>query len=76
MGPIVMGATDGVLALEQQLKNYEDELVRLRVENEQLRRSSQAFGELAERLSIALQTATRVNRPSADSGRLRARVES
>ena len=74
MGPIVMGATDGVLALEQQLKDYEDELVRLRVENEQLRRSSQAFGELAERLSIALQTATRVNRPSADS--LRARVES
>ena len=71
-----MGATDGVLALEQQLKTYEDELVRLRVENEQLRRSSQAFGELAERLSIALQTATRVNPPSADSARLRARVES
>ncbi len=50
----------------------EDELTRLRVENDQLRRSSQAFGELAERLSIALRTATRVNRRSvlaADAGR-------
>jgi hypothetical protein len=65
-----------MVALEQQLKNYEEELVRLRVENDQLRRSSQAFGELAERLSIALQTATRVNRRSADHGRLRAHVES
>ena len=57
-----MGATDQMVALEQQLKSYEEELARLRVENDQLRRSSQAFGELAERLSIALQTATRVNR--------------
>jgi hypothetical protein len=66
-----------MVALEQQLKHYEEELVRLRVENDQLRRSAEAFGELAERLSIALQTATRVNRRSAaDSGRMRARIES
>ena len=57
-----MGASDQMVALEKQLKSYEEELARLRVENDQLRRSSQAFGELAERLSIALQTATRVNR--------------
>jgi hypothetical protein len=58
-------------ALQEKLRNYEDELVRLRVENEQLRQSSQAFGELAERLSVALRTATRVNRrpaTAADSG--------
>lgn len=57
-------------ALEQQLRSYEEELARLRVENEQLRQSSQAFGELAERLSVALQTATRVNRraSAADMG--------
>ena len=48
-------------ALEEKLQSYEDELKRLRVENEQLRQSSQAFGELAERLSVALRTATRVN---------------
>jgi hypothetical protein len=58
-------------ALEEKLQRYEDELMRLRVENEQLRQSSQAFGELAERLSVALRTATRVNRRqsiAADSG--------
>jgi hypothetical protein len=49
-------------ALEEKLRSYEDELMRLRIENEQLRQSSQAFGELAERLSVALRTATRVNR--------------
>jgi hypothetical protein len=56
--------------LEEKLRSYEEELLRLRVENEQLRRSSQAFGELAERLSIALRTATRVDRKAsaADSG--------
>ena len=61
-----------VRLMEQQLRQYEDEVNRLRVENDQLRRSSQAFGELAERLSIALKTATRVNRRStmvADAGR-------
>ncbi len=47
-----------MVVLEQQLKHYEEELLRLRVENEQLRRSSQAFGELAERLSVALKTAS------------------
>ena len=65
-------------ALEDQLKGYEDELMRLRIENEQLRQSSQAFGELAERLSVALRTATRVNRRAmaADSGRRRSVLES
>jgi hypothetical protein len=65
-------------ALEDQLKCYEDELMRLRIENEQLRQSSQAFGELAERLSVALRTATRVNRRAmaADSGRRRSVLES
>jgi len=50
-----------VQTLEERLRRYEAELARLQTENEQLRRSSQAFGELAERLSIALRTATRVN---------------
>ena len=65
-----MGA-ETMAALEEKLRTYEDELVRLRIENEQLRQASQAFGELAERLSVALKTATRVNRRSAtaaDSG--------
>jgi hypothetical protein len=67
-------------ALEEKLRSYEDELMRLRVENEQLRQASQAFGELAERLSVALRTATRVDRrhaTAADSGvRLRSLAES
>ena len=73
-----METLNEVRDLEWQLRQYEDELTRLRVENDQLRRSSQAFGELAERLSIALKTATRVNRRSvmaADTGR-RLRAES
>jgi hypothetical protein len=59
-----------VVLLEEKLRSCEEEIVRLRVENEQLRQSSKAFGELAERLSIALKTATRVDRKStaADSG--------
>jgi hypothetical protein len=63
-------AGDTVIVLEEKLRNYEEELLRLRVENDQLRRSSQAFGELAERLSIALRTATRADRRStaADCG--------
>lgn len=71
---------DTMSALEEKLQRYEDELTRLRVENEQLRQSSQAFGELAERLSVALRTATRVSRrqaTAADSrGRRRAPAES
>lgn len=65
-------------ALEDQMKCYEAELMRLRIENEQLRQSSQAFGELAERLSVALRTATRVNRraTAADSGRRHSALES
>ncbi len=74
-----MGASNQMAALELQVKSYEEELARLRVENDQLRRSSQAFGELAERLSIALETATRVNRrtSAADTGaRRRLQMES
>ncbi len=36
---------------------YEAQIAALRMENEQLRRSAQAFGELADRLNRALQTA-------------------
>jgi hypothetical protein len=67
-----------VVGIEEKLRVCEEELVRLRVENEQLRRSSKAFGELAERLSLALKTATRVDRKAtaADySGRRRAMPE-
>lgn len=73
-----MAVSSDVSVFEQQLKFYEEELARLRVENEQLRQSSQAFGELAERLSIALQTATRVNHraSAADAGRRRVIAES
>jgi uncharacterized protein (DUF3084 family) len=60
-----MGEQNQMRALEEKVRRYEDELARLRVENEQLRRSSQAFGELAERLNVALHTATRVNRKGA-----------
>ena len=44
--------------LEELLAKCEAELVKLRTENEQLRRSAQAFGELAERLNRALLIAT------------------
>jgi hypothetical protein len=66
---------EAMVGLEEKLRSVEEELVRLRVENEQLRRSSKAFGELAERLSLALKTATRVDRKAtaADSG-IRRRV--
>jgi hypothetical protein len=66
---------DIVASLEEKVRAYEEELARLRVENDQLRRSSQAFGELAERLSIALQTAIRVNKKSS-SGEVGARLHS
>jgi hypothetical protein len=72
-----MGA-DKMAALNEKLRSYEDELMRLRIENEQLRQSSRAFGELAERLAVALRTATRVNRRSAaaDSRGRRRAIES
>jgi hypothetical protein len=44
--------------MEERLARYEAELVKLRTENDQLRRSAQAFGELAERLNRALLIAT------------------
>jgi hypothetical protein len=52
-------AKEARVLLEEQLRWCEAEIARLRVENEHLRRSSQAFGDLAERLNIALRTATR-----------------
>lgn len=57
-----MGERNQMRMLEEKVRRFEEEVARLRVENEQLRRSSQAFGELAERLNIALHTATRVNK--------------
>ena len=39
---------------QERLFRCERELVRLRVENEQLRRSAEAFGELAERLNAVV----------------------
>ena len=39
------------------LHRYEEEIERLRTENEQLRMSAKAFGDLAERLNQALQQA-------------------
>jgi hypothetical protein len=39
---------------DSQLDRYETELEHLRAENDQLRRSAEAFGELAERLNRAL----------------------
>jgi hypothetical protein len=74
-----MGASDNMAAmaaLEEKLRGFEEEIVRLRVENEQLRQSSQAFGELAERLSVALRTATRVNRRPASAAERRRRAVS
>ena len=44
--------------LEKRLATCEAELVNLRTENDQLRLSAQAFGELAERLNRALLIAT------------------
>lgn len=44
--------------MDERVARYEAELVRLRTENDQLRRSAQAFGELAERLNRALVIAT------------------
>ncbi len=51
-------ANEARVLLEEQLRRCEAEIARLRVENDLLRRSSQAFGDLAERLNDALRTAT------------------
>lgn len=48
--------------LVERLKTYEEEIQRLQVENDQLRMSASAFGELAERLNQALRSAARVGR--------------
>jgi hypothetical protein len=74
MAALMAVSNESRKTMEQQLRSYEEELLRLRVENEQLRRSSQAFGELAERLSAALQTAARVNRRSATADARRLQV--
>ena len=56
--------------LEERLAKYELELGRLRTENDQLRRSAQAFGELAERLNRALLIATAARHAQATLGNL------
>ena len=56
--------------MEQRLAKYEAELAKLRTENEQLRRSAQAFGELAERLNRALLIATAARVAQAGVGAL------
>ena len=53
---------------EERLAKYEVELARLRTENDQLRRSAQAFGELAERLNRALLIATAARHAQASFG--------
>lgn len=53
--------------LEERVARYEAELVKLRTENDQLRRSAQAFGELAERLNRALLIATAARHAQASS---------
>lgn len=47
-----------MIAVEDRLAHVEAELRELRAENDQLRRSALAFGELAERLNHALIRAT------------------
>ena len=64
MEPMVMTEMDDRLA------RYEAEVVRLRTENDQLRRSAQAFGELAERLNRALLIATAARQAQASNGNL------
>lgn len=45
-------------SLDGCLKRYEEEIARLRLENESLRMSATKFGELAERLNEALRKAS------------------
>ncbi len=54
--------------LEEHLAKCEAELARLRTENDQLRRSAQAFGELAERLNRALLIASAARHAQASFG--------
>ena len=54
--------------LEERVARYEAELAKLRTENDQLRRSAQAFGELAERLNRALLIATAARHAQAAAG--------
>lgn len=56
--------------LEERLAKCEAELARLHAENDQLRRSAQAFGELAERLNRALLIATAARYAQAGLGTL------
>ncbi len=51
---------------EKRFDEYEGELAALRVENEQLRRSAQSFGALAERLNRALIVVSTSGRPVAE----------
>lgn len=60
--------------LEERLAKLEADLARLRTENDQLRRSAQAFGELAERLNRALLIATAARVAQAGVGSLSAHL--
>ena len=49
------GPTSSVTTMDDALKDCEAEVERLEIENRHLRRSSEEFGALAERLNRALQ---------------------
>lgn len=55
--PKLRGSNPGE-SLDGCLRRYEEEIARLRLENEYLRRSATVFGELAERLNDALRKAS------------------
>ena len=48
-GGAIRRTVGGRAALQHRLRRYEEELERLRIENEHLRQSATTFGELAER---------------------------
>jgi hypothetical protein len=54
--------------VEKLLALYEAQLEQLRAENEQLRQSAQAFGELAERLNRALLIASALQPATSQQG--------
>lgn len=61
--------------MDERIAKFEAELVRLRTENDQLRRSAQAFGELAERLNRALLIATAARHAQAGLGNVPRRLQ-
>ena len=59
---------------DTELDRYETELEHLRTENDQLRRSAQAFGELAERLNRALSMVSALHQEPVKSPQERSRA--